>query len=233
MKFLLLLLGFVATSAHAASFDCARATTPDERTVCADPRLSELDSVMGRAFNQARKASSGADQQKTLTAVARSFMTSRRACGTDRSCIFVTYLSALVDYQNSGATEAIPVWANALAIAGGKLPPDTAIPARIGQCSTTQVAKVTTRLDLGHPPKDEDFDSGTAVVFRNSGGQVSYGREDALLHSKPGDKVVMCLISIPADCPPGDDRGKVYTVTNTRTGESWTLPDSQHSCGGA
>ena len=31
----------------------------------------------------------------------------------------------------------------------------------------------------------------------------------------------------------GDNRGKIYTTTNLRTLDSWTLTDSEHSCGGA
>jgi hypothetical protein len=51
--------------------------------------------------------------------------------------------------------------------------------------------------------------------------------------SRPGDRVSMCLVSIPKDCPPGDDRGRTYKATNKRTGHTWTLPDSEHMCGGA
>ena len=80
---------------------------------------------------------------------------------------------------------------------------------------------------------DSDYDFGTGVDFENGGYQVSYEREEALLRSKPGDPVVMCLVSIPHGCPPGDERGREFAVTNERTGETWTLPDSQHSCGGA
>ena len=31
----------------------------------------------------------------------------------------------------------------------------------------------------------------------------------------------------------GDARGRIYTTTNLRTLESWTMPDSEHQCGGA
>ncbi|HJW39842.1 MAG TPA: hypothetical protein VJ476_01290, partial [Rhizomicrobium sp.] len=51
--------------------------------------------------------------------------------------------------------------------------------------------------------------------------------------SHVGDPVLMCLVFIPSDCPKGDDRGKVYTTTDLRTLQSWTLPDAEHSCGGA
>jgi hypothetical protein len=55
----------------------------------------------------------------------------------------------------------------------------------------------------------------------------------ALVHSKVGDKVRFCLISIPKDCPPGDDRGRVYETTNLRTNGVWKMPDDPHMCGGA
>jgi hypothetical protein len=49
------LAGAVATpTAYAPSFDCSRAAALDERAVCADPRLSELDEALGRANAQAR-----------------------------------------------------------------------------------------------------------------------------------------------------------------------------------
>jgi hypothetical protein len=38
---------------------------------------------------------------------------------------------------------------------------------------------------------------------------------------------------LPTNCPPGDHRGKLYTTTNLRTEEAWTLPDAEHGCGGA
>jgi hypothetical protein len=41
------------------------------------------------------------------------------------------------------------------------------------------------------------------------------------------------LVSIPKGCPKGDHRGKIYKATNLRTHGQWTLPDAEHSCGGA
>jgi hypothetical protein len=45
--------------------------------------------------------------------------------------------------------------------------------------------------------------------------------------------VRMCLVSLPQDCPKGDERGKIYRTRNLRTKKSWKLPDAEHSCGGA
>ncbi len=102
------------------------------------------------------------------------------------------------------------------------------MPETIGQCTTSTIAEIGGRL-MG----DTSFDSGTAVAFANDGWQISYDKIMPIVRSKVGDPVEICLVELPQDCPPGDDRGKIYTTTNLRTGESWTLPDSQHSCGGA
>ena len=100
------------------------------------------------------------------------------------------------------------------------------MPTRIGQCVATRVKEVGTRLE-GAPG------TGSLVTFANGGVQVSYDQLPQVDQSHSGDRVSMCLVSIPKDCPPGDDRGRIYTTTNKRTGQRWTLPDSEHGCGGA
>jgi hypothetical protein len=104
------------------------------------------------------------------------------------------------------------------------------LPKHVGQCSTTRIKDVETRLEDGNTPI---LDSGSAVVFINDGYQVSYDTVSAITHSRAGDPVRMCLVTIPHPCPRGDDRGRIYKTTNLRTHRSWTLPDSEHSCGGA
>lgn len=231
MKLVLGLAMFTMLSfgVRAASFDCARASTVDERAVCADPQLSQLDSIAGEAFSRARQLAGPAE----VTPVARDFLADRKACGAATSCIMASYVAVIGTYQNEGSKMGIPGWANATAIAGNDAPRAGAIPRSIGQCVRTRVARVTPRLDPGHPPVSSDFDSGTAIDFTNKGYQVSYDRIEPLLSSQPGDEVVVCLTSIPRHCPPGDARGRTYAATNLRTGASWWLPDSEHSCGGA
>jgi hypothetical protein len=99
------------------------------------------------------------------------------------------------------------------------------LPIEIGACSETTIADIGYRL--GEP------DTGSAISYDNGGGA-------GLLRHHPGDpsfrgrRCGAALSGIvPEDCPPGDDRGKIYRATNLRTGESWEAPDSQHSCGGA
>lgn len=235
MRTLLLLLslsfaGAVAARAgYAASFDCTRAATPDERSVCADPRLSELDDALNKANSQARASTDRSDAASLVT-VARGILTDRHACGAAWGCLVGIYLGGLQSYQRFGSTVSVPDWVTALDIAQGRAPESNSLPTKPGQCVTTQVASVTSRLE-GEPPGS--FESGTAINFANGGHQVSYERESALIASRQGDRAIMCLTTIPRACPPGDDRGRYYTVTNLRTRMSWSLPDSQHLCGGA
>jgi hypothetical protein len=106
------------------------------------------------------------------------------------------------------------------------------LPKRVGDCARTKIKSVETRLVDGSTHKPIPG-SGSAVSFENGGYQVSYDTVPAIEQSKKGDPVRMCLISIPHNCPKGDDRGRVYKTTNLRTHKSWSLPDSEHMCGGA
>lgn len=99
-------------------------------------------------------------------------------------------------------------------------------PEQVGQCVATTISSVGVRLE-GVP------DSGSAIQYANGMSQVSYDAVEGIDHSRVGDEVQICLVSIPEDCPPGDDRGRVYAGTNQRTGETWSAPDSAHNCGGA
>ena len=105
------------------------------------------------------------------------------------------------------------------------------LPNRVGECVETKIEQITDRF--GESLSKDDYIRGAAVKFRNNGRQISYDKESAIARSKTGDRVKMCLVEIPKDCPRGDHRGRIYKTVNLRTGETWTLPDSQHSCGGA
>jgi len=101
------------------------------------------------------------------------------------------------------------------------------LPEAVGRCAQTTITQTGSRLEGTSP-----YDSGSNVNFSNGGYQVTYGSVDGIIHSQVGDPVRMCLVEIPQGCPPGDDRGRVYTTTNLRTGESWRLANASHGCGG-
>ena len=105
------------------------------------------------------------------------------------------------------------------------------LPKRIGTCVSSTVRAMGTRLEDGRGRPVPD--SGVTVTLANGLIGISYVPVPAVSNARPGDRVIACLVRIPRHCPPGDDRGRYYTATNLRTMESWTLPDSQHMCGGA
>jgi hypothetical protein len=102
------------------------------------------------------------------------------------------------------------------------------MPTQVGQCVVTTISRIAGRLD-----GDTTFESGTSVTFANGGFQVSYDKVLPIVQSRVGDPVQLCLEQLPQNCPPGDERGKIYSAKNQRTGESWRLSDSEHDCGGA
>jgi hypothetical protein len=117
-----------------------------------------------------------------------------------------------------------------LAASGAAARSTGSLPQRVGQCVETRIKTVETRLVDGNTPI---AGSGSAVSFVNGGYQVSYDTVRAIEHSRPGDPVRMCLISVPHPCPRGDDRGRLYKTTNLRTHRDWVLRDAEHMCGGA
>jgi hypothetical protein len=103
---------------------------------------------------------------------------------------------------------------------------------RLGDCTLTTVTIITQRLSDSQTGEVIP-ESGSTIFLSNGVILTGYNTVPGIEHSRLGDPVYLCLVGIPEDCPPGDDRGKVYQATNLSTNETWTLPDSPHSCGGA
>ena len=100
------------------------------------------------------------------------------------------------------------------------------VPTKVGQCVETSLKTIETRLE-GVP------DSGSLVIYKNGIVGESYDTVKAITRAKVGDKITLCLTSIPKGCPPGDDRGRFYSALDHRTKGKWNLPDAEHMCGGA
>lgn len=101
----------------------------------------------------------------------------------------------------------------------------SAVPKKIGECSKTTIVEIGTRLE-GDP------NSGSYVKYANGIVQISYELIPGIETARIGDKINLCLVSIPSDCPPGDNRGKIYSALDEDSGHVWQASDSQHSCGG-
>ncbi len=92
---LFLILTVCATpAAQAASFPCGKARTPDERAICFDPVLSNLDSrLVGLLDLDEGTVAMGqrGDMQDQQAAWARS----RASCGANRACLLSRYQTRL------------------------------------------------------------------------------------------------------------------------------------------
>ena len=161
---------------------------------------------MDRALGQAYQARVA--REPAIRQQQRGWLRARDAgCAEDRAC-----LAAFMTAREAWLRRAAPM--------------PTGLPRVVGQCSLTVQTEKTNRFE-GEP------DSGSAAAFANGAFQVSYERVAGVERSRVGDPAIVCLASLPEDCPKGDERGKVYASADLRTLLAWSLPDAEHMCGGA
>ncbi|MFZ6722351.1 lysozyme inhibitor LprI family protein [Undibacterium sp. Ji49W] len=80
------------SSAHAASFDCAKARTPTEKTICADTTISGLDADVGQAFKTSQALWPAGNWKDFLRAEQREWLKTRDAeCKSDVACLKMDY----------------------------------------------------------------------------------------------------------------------------------------------
>jgi uncharacterized protein len=228
---------FMVAAAYAGaggpSFDCAKASSPDEKVICADPLLSRMDRLINAAYPDFEPAF----EDSVKVEIARALVADRKACGADRPCVAAAMYNALTTYGLAPAwvesyVQALLGFKASEQAAGVGPDIDQPVPEKVGQCAVTIISALTTRF--GEPLGGEvEAGAGSAVEFTNGGFQVDYGANDQLLASQSGQRAVMCLMAVPRDCPKGDDRGKLFFTLNTFTQGTWVLTDTSHSCGGA
>ena len=195
-----------------ASFDCKKAKLRVEQMICHNSLLASVDGLMSDSlyFLKLKITPAG---RAALIRSQRAWLERRNNCA-DYLCVETAYEERNRELQRIAAVRSKYMMRNV---------------AHAGQCETTKINWVGARFpEVKGEPAD-----GTSVGYENAVWQVSYDREPEVLASRVGDPARVCLISIPQGCPPGDHRGRVYRVTNLRTGKRWELPDSSHSCGGA
>lgn len=94
-------------NADAASFDCAKAKSAEEKAVCADPKLSKLDAQMGAAYHVALKALSPQGQVALRDGQRQWIKYGRDVCAKQRgdlpklsTCLAGLYSSRLDELKN-------------------------------------------------------------------------------------------------------------------------------------
>ena len=88
-----------AASAKAASFACARAVAPDERAICTDPRLSNLDSRLV-ALLDLDESTVAMGQRGDMQDMQSAWLKTRAACGADRTCLTRRYDARLKEVED-------------------------------------------------------------------------------------------------------------------------------------
>ena len=114
------------------------------------------------------------------------------------------------------------------------------LPPPIADCVETEIAGKFFRLWALDDPEmpAEEYAIGKEIVLKLPDGMFLYTEHigDRFLASDVfavGNPVQLCLVSLPTDCPPGDDRGKEYSLLDRRTGFGGVYVDAWHLCGGA
>lgn len=82
-------LGWIALSANAASFDCAKASTKVEHMICADSEISKLDEELNTAYTVALQDKTRADSIKQAQ---KTWLSSRNRC-VNLECLKSAYIS--------------------------------------------------------------------------------------------------------------------------------------------
>jgi uncharacterized protein len=99
-------LAVAGGAAAQASFDCSKATTPTELTICGDPGLAAIDRELDAAY---QSAVSNAADDRALRASQREWLTDLQLCGEDPYCIEESYADriSILDSFGGSAGEAV------------------------------------------------------------------------------------------------------------------------------
>ncbi len=86
-------------AAQAASFDCAKAAGSDERTICADRTLNDLDVQMATQYQFLRglfaMGARGAMQDSQ-----QAWLAKRQRCGGDSACLLKSYRTRIAELDD-------------------------------------------------------------------------------------------------------------------------------------
>jgi uncharacterized protein len=149
--------------AHAASFDCAKAATATEKTICANPQISDLDEYLGRYY-QAGRASMGRDAAACLASNQRTWLRSVRNACKDAACLERVYLERL--------SELDPLQAGAAAVKNLELPRVKSLVWIIGPAADTVAAPRNVRREplLVTGKLVDDMANGDGFVLEDKSG---------------------------------------------------------------
>lgn len=92
---------FTDRPAAAQSFDCGAARQPDERVICNDRALGELDDEMVELYRRVEQSASPGGV-RMLQGMQRAWLQSRHACHSDKRCIEEHYRTRIAELRTHG-----------------------------------------------------------------------------------------------------------------------------------
>ena len=216
----------ISTENQAAGFDCKKASTLVENAICSDSELSDLDESMTAAY---RDALANSDSSENIKSSQRNWLKKRNTC-KDATCLKNSY------------TQRINALNNLAGSPSNHQNNNKTLPQKVGACTDSTIMEKNTRFE-GAVAGEAGGEVNVLVAaelglyIQSVSGLPDSANADKYMYSTNdfaiGDKIKLCLIALPEDCPKGDDRGKVYTVTNYKNDKSFTGVDAWHLCGGA
>jgi uncharacterized protein len=81
---------FLSSISHAASFDCSKALTYVEKTICADTLLGKLDQALSDNYKTMLGEDIGEGAKKDLKATQKKWLSNRNIC-TNNNCLIEVY----------------------------------------------------------------------------------------------------------------------------------------------
>jgi uncharacterized protein len=78
-------------TARLAGFDCAKASRPDERAICAHPRLSDMDVEMATLYRVRMQMPMLMGSRSAAGDEQVAWLAQRRTCGADVACLTASY----------------------------------------------------------------------------------------------------------------------------------------------
>lgn len=193
---LVFVVSLVSLPTHGASFDCTKAKTTVEKTICADPKLSKLDEEVNAAYSAAKNAGNS----DVISVQQRAWLKERNACKTS-DCIEIVYARRLKELQTK--PDASPVLRQ-IARSGEKAAPQT----------VTSAEDFFKASDKEFPPYPDiwgvDLPLGVSVS-----GIYPAGNGDFVVGAYGKEKSTYNWVS----------RNKTYLMTGLFSGKQWRIAD--------
>lgn len=93
-----ILISVASSAVNAASFDCDKASKPDEKAICADRTLNDADVRMTTMFDLAVDMVAMGERD-SLRAAQKTWLEQRTSCGGDMACLNAAYDRRVTDLR--------------------------------------------------------------------------------------------------------------------------------------